>query len=350
MRFLAFLFSCVLAWPVAGAELHFDFGEYSEGTTLTNFHAALLGGGVPPVWKIIGANVPSGFMSPGNKAPLMNHTTVLAQTSEDMTGERYPMYIYDGMMFKNFSLSTQFKVVSGITEQMAGVVFRYQNSSNFDVVRISVLGKNIAAYKVANGQIVSPLAFPLQIQAGTWHTLQVDCTGFNVDCLVDGKDVMQVIPDKTSPPLGQIGFWTKSDSVTCFSQVTVNYAPLIPAAQQMVDAMIQKRPALLGLQIYTLTTNNTTSVLASKNLAEVGKPGTDAELMAIQSGTVSLGREHGAVLVTMPLHDRNGEYIAAMRVKLKSFFGETQDNAVTRAMMVQKDLEQLCPAAENLQN
>jgi hypothetical protein len=56
------------------------------------------------------------------------------------------------------------------------------------------------------------------------------------------------------------------------------------------------------------------------------------------------------VIVTMPLHDRNGEYIAAMRVKLKPFFGETQDSAVTRARMVQRNLEQLCPSAENLRN
>ncbi|MGA2871962.1 MAG: hypothetical protein ABSF34_22725 [Verrucomicrobiota bacterium] len=81
MRILVWLFSCVLAWSVSGAELHFNFGEYSEGTSPTNFHAALLGGGTPPVWKIIGADVPSGFAAFAGKAPMMNHSTVLAQTS-----------------------------------------------------------------------------------------------------------------------------------------------------------------------------------------------------------------------------------------------------------------------------
>jgi hypothetical protein len=104
------------------------------------------------------------------------------------------------------------------------------------------------------------------------------------------------------------------------------------------------------LQIYTLTGTNTTRILASKYPVEVGRPGTDAELQAIENGTVSYGRVDRMVIITMPLHDRNGEYIAAMRVKLKPFFGETQDSAVTRARMVQKNLEQLCPAAENLQN
>jgi hypothetical protein len=349
MRILTWLFSSALAFAVSGAELHFDFGEYPEGTTLTNFHAALMGGGIPPAWKIIGEDVPSGFAAFGNKAPLMNHSAVLAQTSEDMTDERYPMYVYDGGTFDDFKLNTRFKVVSGITEQMAGLVFRYQNPSNFDVVRISILGTNIACYKVVNGEIVSPLVRSLQLSAGTWHSLEVDCSGIYVDCLVDGQDVLQVIPDKLTL-VGKVGFWTKSDSVTYFADATITYAPRIPAAQEMIDEMIEKRPMLLGLQIYTLTTTNTTHILASKNHSEVGQPGSDAELLAIHSGTISLGREHGAVLVTMPLHDRNGEYIAAMRVKLKSFFGETEKNAVTRAMMVQQDLEQLCPAAENLRN
>lgn len=77
----------------------------------------------------------------------------------------------------------------------------------------------------------------------------------------------------------------------------------------------------MNLQIYTLCGTNATRILASKDLAERGQPGTDAELAAIQSGTVSMGRDHRDVLVTMPLHDHNGEYIAAVRVKLRSFLG-----------------------------
>ena len=97
-------------------------------------------------------------------------------------------------------------------------------------------------------------------------------------------------------------------------------------------------------------TNDTTSILASKDPAEIGQPGTEAELAAIRDGTVSFGREHGAVLVTMPLHDRNGDYIAAVRFKLKSFFGETQDNAVGRATLLLKLMQKSSAlSAEDLQ-
>jgi hypothetical protein len=351
MRIWACLFGCLLAWSVSGAEVHFDFGEYSEGTTLTNFHTALLGGGPPPDWKIISADVPSGFEVPGSKAPLMSHSTVLAQTNQDMTDERYPLFIYDSQTFGDFSLQTRFEVVSGINEQTAGVIFRYQNPSNYYVVQVNILEKNISLHKMIDGEDIWHYGLPLEISAGTWHELKVESTGIYITCSVDGQKVLPTITDTTHIlPNGKIGFWTKSDTVSYFSEATVNYVPLVPAAQQIVDEVVKVQSKLLGLQIYTLTTNNTTRVLASKDLSDIGHPGTNAELLAIQNGTVSLGWERGAVLVTLPFHDRNGEYIAAIRVKLKSFFGETQDNAVTRAMMIQKDLEQLCTSAENLRD
>jgi hypothetical protein len=341
----------VLSLSVPGAEIRFTFGEQAEGTTPTNFESVLHGSGVPPVWKIVSASVPSGFQAFGTKAPLLNSGTVLAQTSQDPTDERYPMFVYRDASFADFTFTTRFEAVSGVAEQMAGLVFRYQNSSNFYVVRVSILGKNIAFYKVINGEIVSPVRLPLQIAAGTWHELKLESSGIYLDCSVDGQKALPTITDNdVKQPEGRIGFWTKSDAVTYFADATVSYIPKIPAAQQMVNGIIEGRPKLLGLQIYTQTGTNIPSVLASKFPSEVGKPGSNAELLAIQDGTVSLGFDHGTVLVTMPLHDRNGEYIAAMRVKLKSFFGETQDNAVTRARMVQKDLEQLCTSADNLRD
>jgi hypothetical protein len=65
----------------------------------------------------------------------------------------------------------------------------------------------------------------------------------------------------------------------------------------------------------------------------------EAEEKAIKDGTVSFVREKGIVSMTLPLHDRNGEFIAAVRVRLKSFFGETQDNALTRGRIVVKQIQ-----------
>ena len=347
MRIFILLCGLALGWPAAGAELHFDFGEMAANGSLTNFHAALLGGGGPVAWKVLDDAVPSAFAPLTGRAENVARRGVLAQTSQDRTDERFPMFIYDGQKFRDFTFSTRFKIVSGVAEQMAGVVFRFQNTSNFYVVRVSALGKNIRFYKVVNGER-SPLIGPdCTVAAGTWHQLAVKCEGNQITIWLDGQSVMPPLGDNTFGE-GKIGFWTMSDAVTYFADATINYTPVVPAAQALVNSVMQQQPRILGLWIYTLGTNDTTRVLASNQPADIGAPGTDAELAAIQNGTISFGREHGSVLVTMPLHDRNGDYIAAVRFKLKSFFGETQDNAVGRATLLLKLMQSLCLSAEDL--
>lgn len=336
------------AWPVAGAELQFSFGELESDGSLTNFHAELLGGGGPVAWKILPGEAPSAFAPLSDSSKTASGAgSVLAQTSQDPTDERFPMYVYDGEKFRNFRFSTQFKIVSGVAEQMAGLVFRFQNASNFYVVRVSALGKNIRFYKVVNGARSEPIGPACTVAPGTWHQLAVQCDGNQITIWLDGQLAMPQLGDNTFAD-GKIGFWTKSDAVTYFANAVVKYTPVVPAAQAAVNSVILQEPRILGLEIYTLGTSNAPTVLASRDPSEKGKPGTDAELAAIRDGTISFGRGHGTVFVTMPLHDRNGDFIAAVRVKLKSFFGETQDNAVGRATLIIKLIQQFGMSADDL--
>lgn len=348
MRQLILLCCLIFGSSAGAAELQLDFGELASDGSLTNFHAALLGGGGPVSWKVIPGEAPSAFAPLSGGPNGVAGGSVLAQTSQDMTDERFPMFIYDGQKFRNFRFATQFKIVSGIAEQMAGLVFRFQDSSNFYVVRVSALGKNIRFYKVVNGARSAPIGPACNVAPGTWHELAVQCDGTRITIWLDGRPAMNTLEDPTFDE-GKIGFWTKSDSVTYFANAEVAYTPIVPAAQVIINNVLRQQPRILGLQIYTLDSSNSTSILASKDQAERGQPGSDAELAAIRDGTVSFGRTHDAVLVTMPLQDRNGDYIAAVRLKLKSFFGETQDNAVLRAKMIMQLMEQYCASADDLQ-
>ena len=347
MRMSIWFFSCLLALTAAGAELKMNFGDLATNGLLKNFYAPLLGGGPAAVWKIKQDEVPSAFAPLTDKAQNVSARSVLAQTSQDATDERFPMCIYDGEKFRDFRFTTRFKIVSGVAEQMAGVVFRFQNTSNFYVVRASALGKNVRFYKVVNGVRSAPIGPACDIAPGAWHQLAVQCEGTKITVWLDDRPVMPTLGDNTFPE-GKLGFWTKSDAVSYFTDATVDYTPIVPAAQALVNTTMEQQPRILGLQIYTLVTNEMTCIIASKESGEIGQPGTAAELAAIRDGTFSFGRESGKTLVTMPLHDRNGDYIAAVRITLKSFIGETQDNAVNRARMVLKLMETLCTSAEDL--
>lgn len=348
---LFLLWLMALGFSAAGAEITLDFNDFPLGKTPTNFSSTLAGDGRPGDWKIVSDAAPSAF------APLMPQVTptetpatrrVLAQLSQDPADEHFPMLIYDGATFKNFTVTTQFKIVSGTTEQMAGIVFRYQNASNFYVVRASALGHNLRFYKVVDGVRGNILGPDLEITTNTWHSLSVECDGDQITFWLDGSLALPPLQD-TSFSVGKIGFWTKSDAVSYFADTKIDYTPIIPAAQKLVDDMMLKYPRILGLRIYLPDDKGTMRVIASNHPSEIGLPGTDAEAKAYQDGTVFYGHGEGTVAITTTLNDRNGDPMAAVRVQLKSYrLAETQDMVLDRVRIIVNAMQARALSKEDL--
>jgi hypothetical protein len=348
MRNLLFCFCLALALSASGEQIKINFSDFPEGTTPTNhFHTELAGGGQPGDWKIVMDQVPSLFTPFSERAPVNTSRAVLAQTSNDQTDERFPMLIYDGEIFQDFTFTTRFKIVGGVAEQMAGIVFRFQNASNFYVVRASALGHNVRFYKVVDGVRSNPLGPQLDISSGQWHTLAVQCLGNQIILSLDGKPVMPPLNDNTFAN-GKIGFWTKSDAVSYFSDPVIDYTPRIPAAQELVKSTMNKEPRILGLQIFTLDKQGQPHIIASKDEAEIGQPGTDAEKDAILNGKIYYGKDDGVDAITIPFRDRNGDPMAAVHLRLKSFLGETQDNALGRATLLLHAMQQEITSSDDL--
>jgi hypothetical protein len=277
----------------------------------------------------------------------MNHIPVLAQVAADPTENRFPLLIYYKETFKDFTLTTRFKILSGVAEQMAGVVFRYQNESNFYVMRISALGHNLRFYKYINGEFVDPATVTANIDAGSWHTMSIQCLGNQIYCWLDGQMAMPLTSAMTFPS-GKVGFWTMSDSLTHFGDTVITYKPEVPMAQLLVQNIMDQEPRILELRIYALDKSGTPRIIASNAATEMGMAGTDAEKGAINNGSIFYGKGRGTVAVTMPLTDRNGDPVAAVHVQLKSFLGETRDTALTRARTIVSQMQAQVLSSQNL--
>jgi hypothetical protein len=336
------VFCCWLALGLSAsaAELKINFGNFAAGQSPTNFSSTLAGGGQPGDWKIVMDDAPS-LLPPmttmAAQSPVAKRA-VLAQLSRDPTDERFPVFIYDGQTFKNFKLTAQFKIVGGDAEQMAGVVFRFQNASNFYVLRASALGHNVKFYKVVDGVRGNLIGPEVTITTNAWHTLGVQCLGSQITCWFDGKPAMPTLND-LSFSMGKIGYWTKSDAVTYFGDTTIDYTPVVPPAQSLVNEIMKKYPRILGLRIYMPDGQGQLRVIASKVESEVGMAGTDAEKGAL-NGKVYYGHGKGTVAVAMPLDDRNGDPIAAVRVELKSnSLAETQDMVLARVRIIVREMQ-----------
>lgn len=153
---------------------------------------------------------------------------VLVQESVDGTGFRFPLAILAGFQASDLDLSVRFRTTSGNVDRAAGLVWRYRDPDNYYVVRANALEGNVVAYKVEKGRRsdLDPVgthdAYGVKaaVPHATWTTLRVVVRGDSFEAHLDGQQVFRVI-DRTFAGPGQVGLWTKADSVTAFDDLTV---------------------------------------------------------------------------------------------------------------------------------
>jgi hypothetical protein len=336
----------LLGLSAPAAELVFDLGDGATNRPPPGFTNLLAGKGAPGRWQIVMDELPSAFAPLTDKAPPMRRP-VLAQTSMDVTDERFPLLVYEKATFDDFTLTTKFKLAEGLVEQMAGIVFRLQDEQNFYVIRASALGNNVRFYKMVAGQRSQPIGPEVAVAKGVWHELTIECQGNRMRAALNGSEVLPWLTD-TSFNSGRIGFWTKSDAVSYFADIKITYRPRELPAQVIVRDALKRNPRLRGLKIYRPDGAGQPRVIASNDAAEIGSPGGKPEESAIAEGKVFYGKGKDTVSVVQPLRDRNGNSIAAVRVTMNSFAGQTEQNVLQRALPIVKSMQAQVQSVEDL--
>jgi hypothetical protein len=153
---------------------------------------------------------------------------VIAQTSTDDTGYRFPLLVADEGSFKDLDLSVRFKTISGSEDQAAGLMFRLQDANNYYIVRANALENNVVLYKVENGERSD---IDIKVEGSTygkkanvpkqdWSTLRVVVVGNLFEVYLNDEKLFEV-EDQTFKEAGKVGLWTTADSVTYFDDLRV---------------------------------------------------------------------------------------------------------------------------------
>lgn len=321
------------------AERTLEFSKMKAGELPAGFRGALMGSGRPGDWKIIETEVPPvlGLLSPKAESPRQN---VLAQLSRDPTGNRYPLLILDDQEFGNFTVTTRFKLEAGVVEQMAGLAFRIQNESNYFYIRASGLYNNLRFIPVVNGEIRQPVGPDIPIEKGAWHELKIEALGNQFRCWLNGNEAFPILTDSTYAA-GKIGFWTKSDAVSYFADTLINYTPREALATTLAREFKEKYDSLLSIRIVAPLADGSLKVIASGRPEEIGTAANKYEEDAIRKDQKYVGKskEHKYMIATLPLHDKNGEVIAAVRFEVDPFPGQTMKNTLERTGPILKEME-----------
>jgi hypothetical protein len=174
--------------------------------------------GAPPRWEV----------SRDDSAP--SGPNVLAQLSTDQTAGRFPLAILNRISLQDGTVSVCFKPVSGVVDQAAGIVWRYQDPNNYYIARANALENNVVLYKVEKGlrTSIAPKGLPSRsygvnhlIAKRRWSTLRVDIRGSRFTVYLNDERLFDA-EDRTFQAAGKVGLWTKADSVIYFDKFTIS--------------------------------------------------------------------------------------------------------------------------------
>jgi len=127
----------------------------------------------------------------------------------------YPICLRNGTKIRDGFVEVKFKPVSGKEDQAGGVIWRAQDKDNYYIARANALEDNVTIYHTINGKRVSFKNANTKVAPNQWHTLRVVFVGNQFTVTFDGKPVITANDDKIKDA-GQVGLWTKADSVTLF--------------------------------------------------------------------------------------------------------------------------------------
>jgi hypothetical protein len=202
----------------------------SARTEMIGFDSSPVGA-LPPGWTVQmthkGAS-PRWQVNRDDSAP--SRPNMLAQLSTDRTAGRFPLAILDGVSLLDGTLKVCFKPVSGVVDQAAGIVWRYQDPDNYYIARANALENNIVLYKVEKGlrSSIPPKGLPSRsygvnhaIAKRQWSTLRIDIQASRFTVYLNGERLFDA-DDKTFQAAGKVGLWTKADSVIYFDNFTIS--------------------------------------------------------------------------------------------------------------------------------
>jgi hypothetical protein len=169
----------------------------------------------PPGWTATqtGSGTAKWTVEKDNSAP--SKPNVLKQSGQGT----FPVCIKNDTSLKDGFVEVKFKPVAGKEDQAGGVIWRAKDSNNYYIARANALENNVTIYHTINGHRTEKKRTKTTVATNQWHTLRVDFQGNHFTVTFDGKKAIEW-DDDTFKEAGQVGVWTKADSVTLFDDFT----------------------------------------------------------------------------------------------------------------------------------
>jgi hypothetical protein len=135
----------------------------------------------------------------------------------------FPIAVAKGIDdFRNGEISVRFMMVGGTLDRCAGILFNVKPNGDYLAVRFNGTEDNVVLWTFNEGKrsFVKRAPENVPLELGTWHELRIAVHGTQLQGFLDGKALLE--HTLKEPVSGKVGLWSKTDSMTEFSDFTVS--------------------------------------------------------------------------------------------------------------------------------
>jgi hypothetical protein len=133
-------------------------------------------------------------------------------------GNDFNVIVAPGRPYGDVDVSVRFMPISGKEDASGGIVFRFSEGKYY-VVRANALENNFRLYYYDSGRRQLATATVQAPALGQWHTLRVVAVADHILAYLNGKVLLDHRDSRFRS--GQVGLWTKADSVTAFDDLEI---------------------------------------------------------------------------------------------------------------------------------
>jgi hypothetical protein len=123
--------------------------------------------------------------------------------------------------FQNGEISIRFRLLAGQLDQCAGILFNLKPNGDYLTVRFNGKEDNLVLWTFKNGKrsFVKKGSEDVHLKMGEWHQMKIAIQGTSLRGYLDDKPILDfTLPEPVS---GKVGLWSKTDSVSQFSDYVV---------------------------------------------------------------------------------------------------------------------------------
>jgi hypothetical protein len=150
---------------------------------------------------------------------------------EGSSSDRPAVLLAKSIQTRDLTASTRCKSTA-----QCGLVFRYRNHDNYDVVRYDAATQSVVLGSLVGGREITTANTPVAASEDTWQDLRIDATAGVIRIRWNNKPIIEAMEGAPANS-GYAGLWVPATATAYFDELSIEALPDSPRALEVLPLL-----------------------------------------------------------------------------------------------------------------